>query len=75
MGRSTISRASSAFRGASRAADESKDVSRAGETVAAIEQQITDLQAEFDAEIADLQEKTDITSEILQTISVEPKQI
>ena len=72
VSRSTISRASSAFRGAGRAADESKDVSRAGETVAAIEQQINDLQVDFDAEIATLQEKTDITSEILQTIVVKP---
>jgi hypothetical protein len=72
VSRSTISRASSAFRGASRAADESKDVSRAGETVEAIEQQIADLQADFNAEIAALQEKTDITTEIFQTIVVKP---
>ncbi len=69
---STISRASSAFRGASRAMDESKDVSRAGETVAAIEQQIAELDAELNAEITVMEERIDATSEILQTIVVKP---
>jgi hypothetical protein len=69
---STISKASSAFKGVGRAMDESKDVSRAGETVAAIQQQLTDLQAEFDAETQALQEKTDPTKEILETIQVKP---
>ncbi len=40
---STISRASSAFRGVSRSMDESKDVARAGDTVAAIQQQLGQL--------------------------------
>jgi hypothetical protein len=69
---STISKASSAFKGVGRAMDESKDVSRAGETVAAIQQQLTDLQAEFDSEAQAVQERTDPTKEVLETIQVKP---
>jgi hypothetical protein len=69
---STISRASSAFRGVSRSIDESKDVARAGDTVAAIQQQLTSLQADFDAETAALQAKIDPTSETFTTIVVKP---
>ena len=69
---STISRASSAFRGVSRSIDESKDVARAGDTVAAIQQQLTSLQADFDAETAALQAKIDPSSETFTTIVVKP---
>ena len=69
---STISRASSAFRGVSRSIDESKDVARAGDTVAAIQQQLTSLQADFDAETAALQGKIDPSSETFTTIVVKP---
>jgi hypothetical protein len=69
---STISRASSTFRGVGRAIDESKDVSRAGDTVAVIQQQLNDLQAEFDSETASLQEKIDPSTEVFSTIVVKP---
>jgi hypothetical protein len=69
---STISRASSAFRGVSRSIDESKDVARAGDTVEAIQQQLTSLQAEFDAETAALQEKINPSTAALETILVKP---
>ncbi len=69
---STISKASSAFRGVGRAMDESKDVARAGDTVEAIQQQIKDLQAEFDAETASLQEKTDPSTEVFETVVIKP---
>jgi hypothetical protein len=72
VSRSTISRASSTFRGVGRAMDESKDVARAGDTVEAIQQQITDLQAEFDAETAVLQAKIDPNREVFDTIIVKP---
>jgi hypothetical protein len=72
VSRSTISRASSTFRGVGRAMDESKDVARAGDTVEAIQQQITDLQAEFDAETAALQAKIDPNREVFDIIMVKP---
>jgi hypothetical protein len=70
---STISRASSVFRGASRSIDESKDVTRAGENIAAIQKQIVDLQAEFDAEVATLDTKIDPGTEQMETITIRPK--
>ncbi len=69
---STISRASSTFRGVGRAMDESKDVARAGDTVEAIQQQLTSLQSEFDRESAALTEKIDPSSEIFDTVVVKP---
>ena len=69
---STISRASSAFRGVSRSIDESKDVARAGDTVAAIQQQLASLQADFDAETAALQARIDPSSETFSTLVVKP---
>ncbi len=69
---STISRASTAFRGVGRSIDEGKDVSRAGDTVTAIQKQIADLQAEFDAGTADLQDKIDPSTEELEKIVVRP---
>ena len=69
---STISKASTAFRGVGRAMDESKDVSRAGDTVAAIQQQLAGLQGEFEAEASALQAKIDPSTETLDTILVKP---
>jgi hypothetical protein len=69
---STISRASTAMKGASRAADEKKDVDRAEETVDAIQKRLLDLQAEFDAEKLVLQAEIDPSSEILDNIVVKP---
>jgi hypothetical protein len=69
---STISRASSAFRGVGRSLDESKDVARAGDTVAAIQQQLGAIQAEFDAETNALQAKIDPNTETLEKIVVKP---
>jgi hypothetical protein len=68
----TISRASSAMRGVSRSIDEDKDVARAGDTVASIQKQITDLQNEFDTEIAALEARIDPSTEQLDTISIKP---
>ncbi len=72
VGSSTISRASTAFRGVSRSIDESKDVSRASDTVEAIQQQLAGLQAEFNDETAALQEKIDPATETLGTVVVKP---
>jgi len=70
---STISKATGAARRAGRAFEESGDVSRANDTVESVQQQLTDLQAQFDSESAALAEKVDSLTETLETISVKPK--
>jgi phage host-nuclease inhibitor protein Gam len=69
---STISKASTAFRGVGRSIDEGKDVARANETVAAIQQQQAALETEFNDEVAALQEKIDPSTEPLGAIVVKP---
>jgi hypothetical protein len=69
---STISRASTTMRGFSRAIDEGKDVARAGDTVESIQQQIKDLQNEFDQVTATLEARIDPSTESLTTISIKP---
>jgi hypothetical protein len=71
--RSILSRASTAARGFTRAYDEGRDVSRAGETVEAIQQQLADLDTAFQSEITNLQEKLDPQTEVLETLSIKPK--
>ncbi|MGB8983575.1 MAG: hypothetical protein WCC12_17030, partial [Anaerolineales bacterium] len=70
---STISRATGAARRAGRALEESGDVSRANDTIESVQQQLADLQAQFDSESAALGEKVDPLTEVLETISVKPK--
>jgi hypothetical protein len=69
---STISKASSAFKGVGRAMNESKDVALAGDTVAAVQQQLTDLQTEFNNETQALQQKIDPSTEAFDTVVVKP---
>jgi hypothetical protein len=70
---STISRATSAARKAGRIMEESGDVARAAETVEAVQQQLADLQAQFEAETAALAKRVDPLTEALETLSVKPK--
>jgi prefoldin subunit 5 len=48
-------------------------VARAGENIAAIQKQLEDLKAEFDTEIAAIENKIDPSKETFETISVRPK--
>jgi len=73
LSQGNISKAKSAMRGFSKSADESQDVKRAMETVQAIDQQIADLNAEFEAETTELESKIDPLSETLETLSIKPK--
>ena len=73
LSQSNISSARSAMRGAGRAMDEGKDIQRAAETVEAVKEQLGDLQAEFNTEMATLQEKIDPTIETLERLSLKPK--
>jgi hypothetical protein len=68
-----ISRATGAARRASRAMEESGDVTRANETVAAVQQQMADLQAQFESESNALAEKIDPLTEPLEAVSIKPK--
>jgi hypothetical protein len=77
LGRKTIStgnigKATTAIRGAGRAMKESKDVSQAEDNVAALQQQLTALEAEFKAEADALVAATDPLTEKLEPLSLRP---
>jgi hypothetical protein len=77
MGRKTISatnigRATTAIRSAGRVMKESKDVGAAEENVAVLQQQLTDLEAQFKHESDALEAATDPLNEKLETISIKP---
>ena len=78
MGRKTfsatnINKATQAVRAAGRAAKEYSDVGRADETVEMVDQQLKELNAQFEAEVAALDSKVDPTTEVFETITVRPK--
>ena len=75
LSQSNISKAKTAMRGFSKSSDESQDVKRAQETVAAIDQQIAALNAEFEADTAELESKIDPLTETLETLSLKPKKV
>ncbi len=77
LGRKTISatnigRATTAIRGAGRVLKESQDVSMAQENVAAVQQQLADLEAQFKAESEALAAASDPLQEKLQPVSLKP---
>ena len=77
LGRKTISatnigRATTAIRGAGRVLKESQDVSMAQENVAALQQQLADLEAQFKAESEALAAASDPLQEKLQPVSLKP---
>jgi hypothetical protein len=77
LGRKTISasnigRATTAVRSAGRVMKESKDVGVAEENVAALQQQLADLEAQFKSESEALAAATDPLNEKLETISIKP---
>jgi hypothetical protein len=77
LGRKTISatnigRATTAIRSAGRVMKESQDVSQAEENVAALRQQLADLETQFKSESEALAAATDPLHEKLETISIKP---
>jgi hypothetical protein len=77
LGRKTVSatnigRATTAIRGAGRAIKESKDVGQAEENVAALQQQLADLESQFKTETDALAAATDPLNERLDTVSLKP---
>ena len=69
---STLGRATTAVRGAGRSMKEAEDVDRAEENVAATEQKLADLDAEFKAETAALERSFDPQTEALDKVSLKP---
>lgn len=70
---STLGRATTAARGMSRSMKESQDVGRAAENVEALQQQRAELNAELEAQVAELQSRADPLKEGLETITIKPK--
>jgi hypothetical protein len=68
--RGTIGRATTAARGAGRVLKERQDVARARETVAAVQQALADLEAELQAELAAV---VDRSPERLEALALRPK--
>jgi hypothetical protein len=68
---STLGRATTAARGAGRVLKERQDVGRARETAAALQQQLTDLEAQFQAE-TEMLRADDASTEPLETVTVRP---
>jgi hypothetical protein len=69
----TIGRAGTTARGVSRSMKESADVTRAEENVEALQQQLSDLDSQFQADVAAAESRFDATTEPLETISIRPK--
>jgi hypothetical protein len=69
---STIGRATTAARGAGRVLKETQDVGRAKETVAAVDEAIAALDAQFKADADALGASTDPLTEPLETIALKP---
>jgi hypothetical protein len=77
LGRKTISatnigKATTAIRGAGRVIKESKDVNQAEDNVAALQQQLADLEGQFKAETEALAASTDPLMEKLDRLSLKP---
>jgi hypothetical protein len=73
FGRKSLGRAGGAVRSMSRARKEAADVARSADTVAAVQQQLVDLQNDIDARIAELHATTDPANETLEPIEIRPK--
>ena len=69
---STLGRATTAARGVGRSMKEARDVDRAEETVAAVRQQLADLDAQFKAETEAIEKAVDPQTESLETIAIKP---
>jgi hypothetical protein len=70
---SNLGRATTAVRGIGRSAKEQQDISRAQETVEALQSQLAELEAELQTEAQALEAKIDAQSEQFETLSIKPK--
>jgi hypothetical protein len=73
LGRSTLGRATTAARGASRSMRQAEDVERAREKEALARREVEELEAQFQQDLAELERKTDPSSETLESVTVRPR--
>ena len=73
FGRRALGRATTAARGVGRSMDQAGDVGRAEENVAGLREELAALDAELEAEIQALGERTDPLTETFETITVRPE--
>jgi hypothetical protein len=73
FGRRSIGRGTAAARGVGRSIEQSGDVGRAEETVAALHRELAELDAEFQAEIRSLEAKIDPLTESLTSLVLRPE--
>lgn len=73
LARSTLGRATTAARGVSRSMEAQSDIARAKETLKALQEQLAELEAQFEAETDALASKIDPLTEELETVVIRPK--
>jgi hypothetical protein len=73
LGTSTLGRATTAMRGASRSMSAQEDISRAKENVEAFKKQLEELQGQFNEDSAALGSKIDPMTEDMEPIVIKPK--
>lgn len=73
VSRSTLGKATTAMRGVSRAANARSDISRAEDTLETYQEQLAELQTEFDEDMKAFEEKIDPQTEALETLLVKPR--
>ncbi len=69
----TVSKAATAARGVSRSAREAGDVGRAEESAEAVKQAMSELESQFQAEVAAAAARVDPSTEEFETVSIKPK--
>jgi hypothetical protein len=67
-----VGKAATTMRNAGRAMNQAGDVTRAQETVEAVQQQLNDLEAQFQAEVNAVSAGVDSTTETLETLELRP---
>jgi hypothetical protein len=70
---STLGRATTAARGVSRSMKESQDIGRAEDNVEVLQQRLAEMNADLEAQVAELQSSADPLTEELETIAIKPK--
>jgi hypothetical protein len=73
LGTSTLGRATTTARGVSRSMKESQDVVRAGETVAAVQAQMQELEASLNADVSAAESAQAAAHDALETLRLKPK--
>jgi hypothetical protein len=68
-----VGKATTAARGASRAMKEGQDVGRAEDNVEVLQQKLSDLNAEIEAQMQELKSAVDPQTEVFDTVTIKPK--